>query len=128
MRHITLIIAILALAIAAPAIAGKGGNGNGNGGNGGGSGGGSGGSDVTASGSCSVNGNVVTGTNLPNWTLMNFMVTDASGTSGWVLGYTDDGTFDVAVPDRIGPTTYEYAGVTYGKDGTKYDVFATCSV
>jgi hypothetical protein len=32
MRHITLIIAVLALAIAAPAIAGKGGNGNGNGG------------------------------------------------------------------------------------------------
>ena len=29
MRHITLIIAVLALAIAAPAIAGKGGNGNG---------------------------------------------------------------------------------------------------
>jgi hypothetical protein len=37
MRHITLIIAVLALAIAAPAIAGKG---NGNGGNGGGGNGG----------------------------------------------------------------------------------------
>lgn len=45
MRHITLIIAVLALAIAAPAIAGKGGNGGGgNGGShdGGGSGGGGG--------------------------------------------------------------------------------------
>lgn len=31
MRHITLIIAVLALAVAAPAIAGKGGNGNGGG-------------------------------------------------------------------------------------------------
>ena len=40
MRHISLIIAIVALAIAAPAIAGKGGNGNGNGGGGGGGGGG----------------------------------------------------------------------------------------
>jgi hypothetical protein len=48
MRHISLIIAVLALAIAAPAIAGKGGNGNGGGGGGGGNsrthdGGGSGG-------------------------------------------------------------------------------------
>ena len=42
MRHITLIITVLALAVAAPAIAGKGGNGNGNGGSGSGSGGGSG--------------------------------------------------------------------------------------
>jgi hypothetical protein len=124
MRHISLIIAVLALAIAAPAIAGKG-NGNGNGG--GGSGGGGNGNNVTASGSCSVDGNVVYGTGLPNWTLMNFMVTDSSGTSGWVLGYTDDGTLNVAVPDRTGSTTYEYAGVTYGKDGTKYAVFASCS-
>jgi hypothetical protein len=126
MRHITLIIAVLALAIAAPAIAGKGGNGNGGNG-GGGNGGGGGGNNVTASGSCSVDGNVVHGTGLPNWTLMNFMVTDSSGTSGWVLGYTDDGTFDVAVPERTGSTTYEYAGVTYGKDGTRYEVYASCS-
>jgi hypothetical protein len=121
MRHISLIIAVLALAIAAPAIAGKGGNGNG------GNGGGGGGNDVTASGSCSVNGNVVDGTNLPNWTLMNFMVTDSSGTTGWVVGYTDDGTRSINVPDRTGATTYEFAGVTYGKDGAKYDVFASCS-
>ena len=126
MRHITLIIAVLALAIAAPAIAGKGGNGNGGNG-GGGNGGSGGGNNVTATGSCSVDGNVVTGSNLPNWTLMNFMVTDGSGTSGWVLGYTDDGTYAVDVPERNGGTTYEFAGVTYGKDGTKYDVFASCS-
>jgi hypothetical protein len=124
MRHISLIIAVVALAIAAPAIAGKGGNGNGNGG---GSNGGGGGGNVTASGSCSVDGNVVTGTNLPNWTLMNFMVTDASGTTGWVIGYTDDGTRSIDVPGRTGATTYEFAGVTYGKDGAKYDVFASCS-
>lgn len=43
MRHITLIIAVLALAVAAPAIAGKGGNGNGGNGNGGGSSGAGGG-------------------------------------------------------------------------------------
>ena len=122
MRHVTLIVAALALAVAAPAIAGKGN------GNGGGNGGGGGGGNVTSpTGSCTVSGNVVTGTNLPNWTLMNFMVTDASGTSGWVLGYTDDGTYAVTVPDRAGPTTYEFAGETYGKDGKKYAVFATCS-
>ena len=45
--------------------------------------GGSGGGNVTPpSGSCTVEGNVVTGTGLPNWELMNFMVTDSSGTSG----------------------------------------------
>ena len=58
---------------------------------------------------------------------MNFMVTDSSGTTGWVIGYTDDGTRSIDVPDRTGPTTYEFAGVTYGKDGTKYNVFASCS-
>ena len=126
MRHISLIIAVVALAIAAPAIAGKG-NGNGNGGNGGSNEGGGGGNNVTASGSCSVDGNVVTGTNLPTWTLMNFMVTDSSGTSGWVMGETADGTLVVPVPDRNGPTTYEFAGETYGKDGAKYAVFASCS-
>ena len=123
MRHISLMVALVALAVAAPAIAGKGGNGNG--GNGGGGNGG--GNDVTTAGSCSVDGNVVNGTNLPNWTLMNFMVTDSSGTTGWVIGYTDDGTRAIDVPDRNGPTTYEFAGETYGKDGTKYDVFASCS-
>jgi hypothetical protein len=126
MRHITLIIAVIALALAAPAFSGKGGNGNGNG-NGNTGGGGGGGNVTPPSGSCSVEGNVVTGTNLPNWTLMNFMVTDASGTTGWVIGYTDDGTRAVDVPDRTSPTTYEFAGVTYGKDGARYDVFASCS-
>jgi hypothetical protein len=38
MRHITLIIAVIALALAAPAFSGKGGNPNGGGGNGNGSG------------------------------------------------------------------------------------------
>ena len=113
MRHITLVtIVVLALA-AAPAFAGKGGNGNGN--------------NREATGSCTVDGNVVHGANLPNWELMNFMVTDSSGTSGWVIGFTDDGTRSIEVPDRNGSTTYEFAGVTYGKDGSKYDVFASCS-
>jgi hypothetical protein len=121
MRHITLIISVLALAVAAPAIAGKGGV---PGGNGSGSGGGSG-HVTTGSGACTVDGDVINGTGVPNWTLMNFMVTDSSGT--WVIGYTDDGTRSIDVPVRTGQTTYEFTGVTYGKDGAKYDVFATCS-
>jgi hypothetical protein len=116
MRHLTLIATIAALALAVtPAFAGKGGNGNGNGpGN-------------RETGSCSVDGNVVTGTGLPDWTLMNFMVTDASGTTGWVIGFTDDGTRSIDVPDRKGPTTYEFVSETRGHDGSRYDVFATCS-
>ena len=114
MRHITLLITALALAVAAPAIAGKGGNGNGKG------------SD-RETGSCSVDGNMVYGAGLPNWELLNFMVTDGDGTSGWALGFTDDGTRSVYVPDRTGPTTYEFTGVTRGNDGSKYDVYATCS-
>jgi hypothetical protein len=55
MRHITLIIAVLALAIAAPAIAGKGGNG-------GGGGGGGGGNSGTHDGGASGSGGSYTGT------------------------------------------------------------------
>jgi len=121
MRHITLIIAVVALAIAAPAIADKGGHGHGGGGGGGG--------DPTAPGSsCSVSGNVVTGTGLPTDQLLNFMVTDSSGTWGWVLGYTDTGTLAVTVPSANGPTTYEFGSKTWGPNGTKYTVFANCSV
>ena len=112
MRHLTLVtIVVLALA-AAPAFAGKGGNGNGN--------------NRDAAGSCTVDGSVVHGTNLPNWELMNFMVTDASGTTGWVIGFTDDGTRAIDVPDRAGPTTYEFVSETRGRDGSRYDVFASC--
>jgi hypothetical protein len=122
MRHITLIIAVLALAIAAPAIADKGGHGHGGGG------GGAGGGDPTApSSSCSVTGNVVTGTGLPTDQVLNFMVTDSSGTWGWVLGYTDTGTWDVAVPAATGSTTYEFVSRTSGPSGSKYTVFASCS-
>lgn len=123
MRHITLIVAVVALAFAAPAFSGKGGNGGGNGG-----GGGNGNGNVTtSSGSCTFDGGVVTGTGLPTWTLLNFMITDGSGTTGWVLGQSDSGTWSVAVPDGNGPATYEFASRTWGADGSKYDVFASCS-
>ncbi len=113
MRLITTLAVAAALVFAVtPAIAGKGGNGNGN---------------RESTGSCTVEGNVVTGTGLPMWELINFMVTDASGTSGWVLGQTDTGTWPVSVPDRSGSTTYEFASRTWGPNGSKYDVFASCT-
>ena len=56
------------------------------------------------------------------------MVTDSSGTWGWVLGYTDTGTLAVTVPSANGPTTYEFGSKTWGPNGTKYTVFANCSV
>ncbi len=112
MRHLTLIATIAVLALAAtPALAGKGGNGNGN---------------REPTGSCTVYGNVVHGTGLPNWELMNFMVTDASGSTGWVIGFTDDGTRAIDVQDRSGPTTYEFVSETRGRDGSRYDVYASC--
>jgi hypothetical protein len=126
MRQITLIVAVLALALAAPAIADKGGHGNGGGGNGGSGGGG--GRNVSApTGSCTASGNTVSATGLPNGEVINFMITDASGSWGWVLGYTDDGSWSVAVPTQKGSTTYEFVSKTWGPNGTKYTVFATCS-
>jgi hypothetical protein len=122
MRHIALIIAVVALAVAAPAIASKGGNGNGGGNSG------NGGGNVTGpTGSCTVAGNVVTATGLPTDEVVNFMVTAASGSWSWVMGYTFDGTLSVTVPAPDGPTTYEFASRTWGPDGSKYTVFASCS-
>jgi hypothetical protein len=112
--HIAATVAALAFAVA-PALAGKGGNGNGHGGN-----------SAPAPASCSVSGGVVSATGLPTDQLINFMVNDASGTWGWVLGFTDDGTWNVNVPAPNGATTYGFASRTWGPNGSKYDVFASC--
>ena len=128
MRHISLILAVVALALAAPAIAGKGGNPNGGNGNGGTTGGGGGGNVPPSTGSCAVSGSVVYGSGLPTDQVINFMVTDSSGTWGFVLGYTHDGTWSVNVPAQTGATTYEFVSRTYGPDGSKYNVFQSCSV
>lgn len=108
------LVAGLAATAAVPAFAGKGGNGKGNG-------------NVTAAASCTVDGNVVTGSGLPAWELLNFMVKDASGAMGWVLGYTDTGSLAVTVPTRSGATTYEFVSRTWGPEGSHYTVYATCS-
>ena len=68
---------------------------------------------------CTVSGNVVEATGLPSDVVLNFMMSDADGWYGWGLGYTWDGTgaWSVTVPDRTGPTTYEFASTTFGKAG-----------
>lgn len=120
MRHITLIFTVVALALAAPAFSGKDGNGNGNGG-------GNGNATTPPSGSCTVGENSVTGTGLPTDQVINFMLTDSSGTRGWVLGFTPDGSWWVPVDQPSGPTTYEFVSRTFGPGGSKYNVFASCS-
>jgi hypothetical protein len=77
--------------------------------------------------SCTVSGNVVEATGLPTDAVVNFMLSDADGKDDWGLGYTWDGTWSVAVPDRTSQTTYEFASATFGKNGSKYWVYASCS-
>lgn len=89
--------------------------------------GGNGGNPNRTATACDVDGNVVSTTGLPTYEVINFMVTDSSGTRGWVLGITWEGWWTLTVPERSGPTTYEFVSRTYGPSGTKYDVFSTCS-
>jgi hypothetical protein len=76
---------------------------------------------------CSVNGNTVSATGLPTGQVINFMISDAAGTTGWVLGNTSDGSWSVSVPAAKGPTNYEFVSRTWGPGGSKYTVFASCS-
>lgn len=79
-----------------------------------------------ASASCSLSGDTVGAVGLPTDEVVNFLVTDDSGTWGWVLGYSDDGTWNVRVPPANGETIYRFVSRTWGPNGTKYDVFASC--
>jgi hypothetical protein len=105
----TSVVALLSAAM--PAIAAKGGGGH----------------ATAADATCSVQDNVVRGSGLPTDEVLNFMVSDSSGTVGWVLGFTDDGTWNVDVPAPGGATTYAFVSRTWGPNGSKYDVFASCS-
>ena len=89
--------------------------------------GGNGGKPQPAVSTCVVDGNVVRSTSLPTDEIVNFMVTDGSGTTGWVLGLTWEGWWNVDVPARNGPTTYEFVSRTSGNNGTKYTVFDRCT-
>jgi hypothetical protein len=85
------------------------------------------GGNSAAAGGCTVSGRVVSVTGLPTDQVVNFMVTTAAGTTGWVLGFTPDGTWSVDVPAADGATTYEFVSRTFGPAGSKYSVFASCS-
>ena len=110
MKSLTLTATIVAL-ILVPTQALAGGHGNGN---------------REASATCRVEGNTVISESLPVDVLINFMVTDTDGKTGWVLGKTSSGYWAVGVPDRTSDTTYEFVGKTYGRNGAKYRVYASC--
>jgi hypothetical protein len=82
---------------------------------------------AAGAGTCEVSGNVVNATGLPTNTVLNFFVTNADGKDGRVLGITWGGTWSVTVPDRTSRTTYEFASTTFGKHGSKYWVYASCT-
>ena len=77
--------------------------------------------------SCTVSGNVVNATGLPTDALVNLMVSDADSAWSRGLGFTPDGTWSVTVPARTSSTTYEFSSTTFGKNGSKYWVYASCS-
>jgi hypothetical protein len=111
-----LISALMFGLIAGSTLAAKGGQGNGQGPH-----------NAYAAASCAADGTTVSASGLPTDEVINFMVTDPSGTWSWVLGWSDDGTRTVTVPVRTGATTYEFVSRTFGNDGSRYEVFATCS-
>jgi hypothetical protein len=76
---------------------------------------------------CAYSNGVVQASGLPTGQVINFMIVTASGTTGWVLGYTSDGTWSVNVPAQTGATTYQFVSTTWGPNGSKYDVYTSCS-
>jgi hypothetical protein len=86
-----------------------------------------GGHSAAAPAPCTMSGNVVYGTGLPTGEVINFMITDGSGTWGFVLGFTNDGNWSVNVPAPTGTTKYEFVSRTFGANGSKYNVFQSCS-
>jgi hypothetical protein len=113
-RYLVATTLVALAAFATPALAEKGGKGPNSG-------------TSTAAATCAVSNGLVQGSGLPTDEVVNFMIRDASGTTGWVLGYTWDGTFTVRVPEASTPTTYEFVSRTSGPGGSRYTVFASCS-
>ena len=109
--HLLALILILSLLGGLPALAAGKGKANGH---------------RTSDGTCWVDGNVVHGENLPAGEMTNFWITEPDGSQhGFALGTSTWWTITVEEP--TGPTTYQFIGVQKGKDGKKYDVFATCT-
>jgi len=82
---------------------------------------------VATAPACTAAGTVVQASGLPTDQVINFLVTDSTGTTGWVLGLTPDGTWSVNVKAPAGPTTYQFVSRLSGPDGRRYTVFAGCS-
>jgi hypothetical protein len=101
---------MIAAIVVAPTLAAKGGGG-----------------PKSADPPCTISGNTVSASGLPTGEVINFMVSDASGTTGWVLGFTPDGTWSVNVPSPKGTATYQFISRTWGPSGSKYTVFSSCS-
>jgi hypothetical protein len=108
-RKVIALLAIMSLSVAAPAFAAKGGN------------------RALSDPPCSVANNLVQASGLPTDQVINFMITDASGTTRWVLGDTPDGTWKVDVPSPNGPTNYQFFSRAWGNDGSHYTVFSSCT-
>lgn len=85
------------------------------------------GPNATSAATCAVDGTTVSASGLPTDEVINFMVTDSSGTYGWALGITWEGTWTLSVPVADEPTTYQFVSRTWGNDGSRYTVFAACS-
>lgn len=74
-------------------------------------------------------GGVVSATGLPNGAIINFMTHDnvTGAQDGWVLGVTDNGAWQVNVPAPVHSTTYDFVSKTWGKNGSKYNIYAECT-
>jgi hypothetical protein len=84
--------------------------------------------DPPVPGTCSYSAGVVTAAGLPTDAVINFFVTDQSGTIGVVYGYSIDGTAQENVPVPTVPTTYDFGSVTRGPSGDpKFWTYAECA-
>jgi len=79
--------------------------------------------------STAAGGGVVTASGLPTETVVNFFMHDnvTGDQSGWVLGITHDGNWSVNVPVPTHSSTYDFVSKTYGKNGSKYNIYAECT-
>jgi hypothetical protein len=80
-------------------------------------------------GMCSYANGVVSAVGLPTGQVLNFLVNDNTTgiQTGWVLGISDNGTWQVDVTPPTSSTTYEFISKTWGPNGSKYTVYDECT-
>jgi hypothetical protein len=80
-------------------------------------------------GTCSYANGVVSAAGLPTGQVLNFLVKDntTGSQTGWVLGISDNGTWQVDVTPATSSTTYEFVSKTWGPNGSKYTVYDECT-